>query len=280
MSEKQVEANRENSLQSTGPRTPEGVEDCKLNAFRHGLRAVQTVVPGEDAAEWETHRAAHRGRPGPGRSHGDRPGRTGGREALATRPGGPFRSGSHRQCPSRGRAAPGSRDDPCSVSHAAGRSEPTSRRGRMWRSARHAAETAAKKLTERTEALGQLQGLAAMEDDEVLPRLALYEVLREDFRPDKNAVEGLFKGEVMSLFRARHARKLILICFKDKGELDELQVSLAADLGQSTGATQEGRPQPPGRARELGPPLRGGPGTAATRQRSPRREGPGENPAV
>ena len=30
----------------------------KLNALRHGLRAVQTVVPGEDPNEWEIHQAA------------------------------------------------------------------------------------------------------------------------------------------------------------------------------------------------------------------------------
>src|SRR5262245_47146157 len=49
MSVKQREANRRNALQSIGPRTAEGVEECKLNAFRHGLRAVQPVVPEEPA---------------------------------------------------------------------------------------------------------------------------------------------------------------------------------------------------------------------------------------
>src|SRR5262249_31063848 len=36
----------------------EGVLACKNNALHHGLRALQTVVPGEDPAEWETHCAA------------------------------------------------------------------------------------------------------------------------------------------------------------------------------------------------------------------------------
>jgi hypothetical protein len=58
MSEKQTEANRRNSLLSTGPRSEEGRSVAKQNSLRHGLRAVQTVVPGEDPDEWETHRAA------------------------------------------------------------------------------------------------------------------------------------------------------------------------------------------------------------------------------
>ncbi len=55
---KQLEANRQNALQSSGPKTAEGLEACKLNALRHGLRSLQTVVPGESPDEWETHRAA------------------------------------------------------------------------------------------------------------------------------------------------------------------------------------------------------------------------------
>ena len=58
MPDKQREANRRNALQSTGPKTPEGVEKSKLNSFRHGLRAVKTVVPGENPEDWETHRNA------------------------------------------------------------------------------------------------------------------------------------------------------------------------------------------------------------------------------
>ena len=58
VSEKQLEANRQNALQSTGPRTAEGVEAVKLNALRHGLRSIQTVVSGEDPDSWEAHRNA------------------------------------------------------------------------------------------------------------------------------------------------------------------------------------------------------------------------------
>ena len=48
ISDKQLEANRQNALQSTGPTTSEGVQAVKSNAIRHGLRSVQTVVLGED----------------------------------------------------------------------------------------------------------------------------------------------------------------------------------------------------------------------------------------
>ena len=54
----QAEANRRNALQSTGPKTGEGIVATRFNAVRHGLRALQTVVPGEDPEEWEAHRAA------------------------------------------------------------------------------------------------------------------------------------------------------------------------------------------------------------------------------
>jgi hypothetical protein len=56
--DKKRDANRRNALRSTGPKTGEGVRACKNNALRHGLRAVQAVVPGEDPDQWEAHRAA------------------------------------------------------------------------------------------------------------------------------------------------------------------------------------------------------------------------------
>ncbi len=58
ITEKQHEANRRNALQSTGPKTGEGIEVARFNALRHGLRSLQTVVPGEAPEEWESHRAA------------------------------------------------------------------------------------------------------------------------------------------------------------------------------------------------------------------------------
>ena len=108
MPDKQREANRRNALRSTGPKTAEGVEGCKMNAFRHGLRAVQTVVPGENSDDWEAHRAAIVDDLGPVGAMETALAEQVAAEALATRPGGSFRSGYHSQCSSRGRTAPGS----------------------------------------------------------------------------------------------------------------------------------------------------------------------------
>jgi len=52
----QIQANRTNARKSTGPRTPEGKEKASQNALKHGLRAKQAVIPGEDPAEFEEHR--------------------------------------------------------------------------------------------------------------------------------------------------------------------------------------------------------------------------------
>jgi hypothetical protein len=47
-SEKQVQANRRNALQSTGPTTPEGKAAVRMNARTHGLRSQELLLPGED----------------------------------------------------------------------------------------------------------------------------------------------------------------------------------------------------------------------------------------
>ena len=52
-SELQIEANRRNSLLSTGPRTPEGKAVSRFNALKSGIHAKSQVVPGEDPAELE-----------------------------------------------------------------------------------------------------------------------------------------------------------------------------------------------------------------------------------
>jgi hypothetical protein len=228
MIEKQVDANRRNALQSTGPRTAEGVEKSKLNSLRHGLRSVKTVVPGENPEDWETHRNAIVDDLAP---HGAmelalaeqcaaklwRLGRVSAYEAdlIAIAQSEDELLRSHEANHDRGLCITGPKRTDIPTRDDVGR-------------ARHAAETAARKLTEQTEALGQLQALAAMEDDEVLPSLALYELLRAEFSPAKKDLEGLFTGAAMNLFQVRHAKKLILICFKGKGELDELQCILSA----------------------------------------------------
>ena len=47
-SDKKAEANRRNSLKSTGPRKPEGKAAVRLNALKHGLLSEEVLLPGED----------------------------------------------------------------------------------------------------------------------------------------------------------------------------------------------------------------------------------------
>ena len=57
-SQKQLEANRQNALNSTGPRTDHGKRRSRRNAFRHGLTA-ETVVGGlEDVRDFKVFQAA------------------------------------------------------------------------------------------------------------------------------------------------------------------------------------------------------------------------------
>jgi hypothetical protein len=53
--QKQIEANQRNARLSTGPRTVEGKERSRANAYKHGLTAV-VVTPMEDQQEVETER--------------------------------------------------------------------------------------------------------------------------------------------------------------------------------------------------------------------------------
>src|SRR6266566_7794399 len=60
-SPKQIEANRRNAKQSTGPRTSTGKTKVAMNAVKHGLLAQQVVLPNEDEEEFAefTFRLAH-----------------------------------------------------------------------------------------------------------------------------------------------------------------------------------------------------------------------------
>jgi hypothetical protein len=55
-SEAQIQANRANSRKSTGPRTADGKAAVAQNALKHGLRAEQVVIKGEDPGEFESYR--------------------------------------------------------------------------------------------------------------------------------------------------------------------------------------------------------------------------------
>ena len=56
-STKQVQANRENAKLSTGPRTEEGKKRTSRNALKHGFRAKDPLIPGEDPEEFAAHNA-------------------------------------------------------------------------------------------------------------------------------------------------------------------------------------------------------------------------------
>ena len=49
----QIKSNRNNAKKSTGPRTEEGKSRVSKNALKHGLLARDTVMPGEDPADFD-----------------------------------------------------------------------------------------------------------------------------------------------------------------------------------------------------------------------------------
>jgi hypothetical protein len=54
----QIEANRRNAQNSTGPRTDQGKAVSRFNALKTGIDARSHVIPGEDPNVLETGRAA------------------------------------------------------------------------------------------------------------------------------------------------------------------------------------------------------------------------------
>jgi hypothetical protein len=55
---KQIEANRRNSLKSTGPKTEAGKQVSRCNALRHGLTAETVIGALEDAEDYKAFEAA------------------------------------------------------------------------------------------------------------------------------------------------------------------------------------------------------------------------------
>ena len=58
-SEAKLAANRKNAARSTGPKTPEGKEASRANAYKHGLAGAGVVLPEREAAEVERRYAAY-----------------------------------------------------------------------------------------------------------------------------------------------------------------------------------------------------------------------------
>ena len=57
ISEAKLEANRRNSLRSTGPTSDSGKSRSRLNAVKHGMRAATLVLLDEDPQVLEERRA-------------------------------------------------------------------------------------------------------------------------------------------------------------------------------------------------------------------------------
>src|SRR5438270_14079394 len=57
-SERRIASNRQNAKNSTGPKTAAGKAKSRLNAVKHGLRAEQVILPGEDPQAFEAERQA------------------------------------------------------------------------------------------------------------------------------------------------------------------------------------------------------------------------------
>jgi len=56
--EEQIQANRQNALKSTGPKSPEGKHRAARNALKHGLLSHDVLLPGEKAKELRAFREA------------------------------------------------------------------------------------------------------------------------------------------------------------------------------------------------------------------------------
>jgi hypothetical protein len=48
----QIAANRANAQKSTGPQTPEGKANSRMNGLTHGFASAQSIIPGEDQEEF------------------------------------------------------------------------------------------------------------------------------------------------------------------------------------------------------------------------------------
>ena len=59
-SERQIQANKLNAQQSTGPRTWEGKARVASNALKHGLTGARIVLPNENPEEFDAFRNAFR----------------------------------------------------------------------------------------------------------------------------------------------------------------------------------------------------------------------------
>jgi hypothetical protein len=196
-------------VRSGGPKTVDGVERCKFNALRHGLRAVDVVVPGEAIETWEAHRAA---------------------VVDDLEPAGALERALAEQVAAKlwrlGRVvrheadliANGQAPDELTRGHQLvhGRDRVLEPLGPAdipmledIRTTRRDALQAREKARTWATALGQLEALAAMADGDAFPSWELYETLRDSLRFKEKELDRLFAGEEAGPFLARHARAML-----------------------------------------------------------------------
>ncbi len=218
--EMRTEANRQNALQSTGPKTGDGIDATRFNALRHGLRALQTVVPGEAPEEWEAHRIG---------------------VVEDLKPGGAVELALAEQIASKlwrlGRVVRHEADmiaigqDAEEICHA---HETATKRGSMshpgpddipalkdLQSARKGRDRVDEKLAAREIGIRVLESLPGMKDDDLIPRSdwSVWDALKEDLSLGDKA-EKVFQGE--EDFVARHVRLVLKI----NGKEDEIRTGL------------------------------------------------------
>ena len=222
LSEKQLEANHQNALRSTGPKTSDGVEAVKLNALRHGLRSVQTVVPGEEPDAWEAHRAG---------------------VVDDLKPLGAMELALAEQIAAKlwrlGRVVLfeanviGNAQDPDELANS---HEKARKRGNYGGPARtdiptrediqkanDAARGAKEALAKQETALGQLESLAAMGENDLIEDWTIYEPLKHALRLEEKETDGVFKNEDEP-FRARHLRAMLRM----RGAVEETAIAISA----------------------------------------------------
>jgi hypothetical protein len=221
ISEKQLEANRQNALQSTGPRTLEGVGTVKLNALRHGLRSIQTVVSGEDPGAWEAHRAA---------------------VVEDVKPTGALELALCEQVAVKlwrlGRVVRfeadviGNAQDPEELAHAHEKRHKRQYGGPARTdiptrqdvgAAKQEAEKAKAKVANQEAALRTLEALGGMKDEDPIEDWSIYDLLKEDLRLTDKDTEALFKNDE-DPFVVRQVRLML----KKRGPVDEIMVGMIA----------------------------------------------------
>jgi hypothetical protein len=222
LSEKQLEANRQNALRSTGPNTIDGVEAIKMNALRHGLRSVQTVVPGEDPDAWEAHRAA---------------------VVTDIKPVGALELALAEQIAVKlwrlGRVVLfeanviANAQDPEELAHAHEKgNKPSSYSGPdrtdfvRWddvQTARKRLKDALEKLETLETAIRQLEAVAGMADEDIIDDWTIYDPLRDALNLGQDEAGKVFKDSDEP-FRTRHIRALL----RKRGKVEEVTSAIVA----------------------------------------------------